>query len=57
MIKIRIVSTKEFSMFIEVGGQTKTIPAKCYLIVTVSNDELSALKGKYRDSLKFIEVK
>lgn len=50
----KLVNRKEYAVYIDVNGTTKTIPAKGYLFVKLSNASLSILRAKYRDTLNFI---
>lgn len=54
---IKLVNRKEYAVYVEVGGVTKTIPAFGYLIVALTNQELSELRAKFRDTLNFVEQK
>lgn len=49
----KLVNRKEYAVYIDVNGVTKTIPAKGYLCVKLNNATLSVLKAKYRDILNF----
>lgn len=49
----KLVNRKEYAVYIDINGSTKTIPAKGYLIVKLNNAMLSVLRAKYRDILDF----
>lgn len=49
----KLINTKEYTIYLTVGKQTKTIPPKGYLYIELSAVELSQLKAQYANVLKF----
>lgn len=52
----RLVNLKDYALFVKINGETKTIPAKGYLIVVLDESTISNLKGAFKNSLKVINA-
>lgn len=56
MSKFRLVNIKDYAIYIDIRGVTKTLPARGYLIVQLGGVEASTLKAKYQDKIVFIAL-